>query len=109
MTISVVYPSSRQGFVDHADDLEDVLSRLEGIKTVSFVTYSLGGPVVGELLSRSSVRDLDLEFDRMVMIAPPNAGARAAELLRDVPLYDFLLTGTGEDVLPNPRAPLAVG
>ncbi len=109
MTISIAYPSSRQSFADHADDLEHVLLRLKGIETVSFVTYSLGGPVVGELLSRPSVRDLDLKFDRMVMIAPPNGGARAAELLRDVPLYDFLLTDTGEDVLPNRarRIPLA--
>ncbi len=69
-----------QGLSQMADQLLDRVQRLAvGRETVHFVTHSMGGPVVRNLLSRHEVPGRS----RIVMIAPPNQGSRYAQVLHD--------------------------
>lgn len=99
--VPVNYPSSRQGVSAHADGLEQILSNLDGIDTVSFVTHSMGGLVVRDLLSRPSILRGPVKVDRVVMIAPPNRGSALAEALKDQTAYRWLTTETGQDLTPG--------
>lgn len=80
--VTVNYPSTRRSIEAHADQVEQVLGHLEGITTVSFVTHSLGGIVMREVLSRDSDWRQTVEPHRLVMMGPPNQGSVFA---REVP------------------------
>lgn len=80
--VSVNYPSTRRSISDHADQVETVLGHLEGITTVSFVTHSLGGIVMREVLSRDAGWRRTIKPRRMVMMGPPNQGSVFA---REIP------------------------
>lgn len=80
--INVNYPSTRRSIGAHADQVETVLGHLEGITGVSFVTHSLGGIVMREVLSREGGWRRAIEPRRMVMMGPPNQGS---VLAREIP------------------------
>ena len=83
MTASITYPSTRRSLHEHADQLTDVLNRLEGISTVSFVTHSLGGMVVRLALAQQAEWNARLDVGRLVMLAPPSHGSALAEEIED--------------------------
>lgn len=105
-TACLSYPSMRGSIEEHADDLERLLLGLRGVRRVSFVTHSLGGIVVRELLDREQLW-ADLELQRVVMIAPPNQGAQLSSRLQGNLLFDWIggpaggQIGTGQ---PSERA-----
>ena len=80
---------------------------LEGTETVHFVTHSLGGILVRQYLSKTDIPELG----RVVMLAPPNQGSKAADELRDVPGFDWMngpagaQLGKGEDSVPLALGP----
>ena len=77
-----------------------------GIETVHFVTHSLGGILVRQYLSTSDIPELG----RVVMLAPPNQGSKAADELRDVPGFDWVHGPAGEQLGKGEGSvPLALG
>ena len=80
---AVNYPSTRKSIKEHADQLGRILEELEGYDEVSFVTHSLGGIVVRDLLARGGTWRKKITVRRMVMLGPPNRGSVIAELLQD--------------------------
>ncbi len=78
---SVNYPSTRRSVAEHADQLATILANLGEYTTVSFVTHSLGGIVVRELLGRPRSWPKNLELGRVVMLGPPSRGSVIAETL----------------------------
>lgn len=80
--VSVNYPSTRRTIAEHGLQVETVLENLEGITQVSFVTHSLGGIVMREVLGRGGAWKNNLTPRRMVMMGPPNQGSVFA---REVP------------------------
>ena len=100
-TFAVNYPSTRQSVKAHGNDLARLIANLEGISEVSFVTHSMGALVVREFLGRPSSQNLGITFNRLVMIAPPNQGSAIAREFKDVALYSWLTTQTGQDLSPS--------
>ncbi len=71
------YPSLRKPVAHHAASLRDELARVTAERSyarVHFVTHSLGGVVVRQLLCREPPGNVG----RIVMLAPPNAGSHVA-------------------------------
>jgi pimeloyl-ACP methyl ester carboxylesterase len=97
-SINVSYSSTRGAIDDHAESLAQVIQGLEGIHEIHFVCHSLGNLVVRRYLGEASASEprwpLDSRLKRMVMLGPPNNGARVAtliaELLHDNELARFL-------------------
>ncbi|MBX2796200.1 MAG: alpha/beta fold hydrolase [Myxococcales bacterium] len=110
------YPSTRQSIQDHADQLESLLNRMEGVRRVSFVTHSMGGIVARELLSRSgALWRRRIEPNRLLMIGTPNQGAEIAGHLGSIGPFRAVagpalgqLRPTRADQLPTPDVPFAI-
>ena len=99
--VAVNYASSRESIADHADHLARLIAGLEGVDRISFVTHSMGGLVVRALLAHPDLVDTGISFDRVVMIAPPSRGSAIARTLKDVAIYHWLTTETGQDLTPE--------
>ena len=107
-TANVNYPSTRLGIAEHADNLLEIIKSLDGAKSLSFVTHSLGGLVVRELLARKSEEDGMLPARRLVMIAPPNKGSQVADRLKTLPAYRWLTGESGQGLTTEAAAKLPV-
>lgn len=84
----VNYPSTRQSLEDHADQVEALIERLEGVRTLSFVTHSMGGIVARVLLARKDrAWRQRIAVHRLVMIGTPNRGAEIATRLDQLPAF----------------------
>lgn len=88
---SLSYPSTRASIDEHAERIERVLNRLEGVDQVSFVTHSLGGRVALRLLERRGAWMDRMEIEHLVQLAPPNGGSSLARQLAGVPLVSTLM------------------
>ncbi|UCH72745.1 MAG: alpha/beta fold hydrolase [Rhodospirillales bacterium] len=88
---AIGYPSTRRDLAANAAVLEDLLADLPGVERISFVTHSLGGLLVRELLARDSDWRGRIAVDSLVMIAPPNRGSAMADVLQYVPPINLLL------------------
>ena len=111
-TARLDYPSTRGPIEKHAATVAELLDRVS-VRRLSFVSHSLGGLVVRQLLShRGSWR---AAVTRIVMIAPPNQGASLAASLDKGgvmhrilgPSYRQIATGFAAQ-LPVPDVPFAV-
>jgi hypothetical protein len=80
---AVEYPSTRRDLREHALQVRGILDAVEDIRTVSFVTHSLGGIVVRDLLSLDGAWKERIRVGRVVMIAPPSRGSVVAEVVND--------------------------
>lgn len=113
--VSVNYPSTRRSVREHSEQLRTILSRLEDIRTVSFVTHSLGGIVVRDLLSLDGDWKERVRVNRLVMLAPPNQGSIVASALEDWFIYRAGLGPAGQELtpekverIPRPTCPFGV-
>jgi len=90
--LDVTYPSARASIEEHAAQVAGLLDRLSGTdREVSFVTHSLGALVTRQLLAREGDAWRGRHrVHRAVFIAPPNRGARLAEIGRRVPLLPWI-------------------
>jgi len=112
-TARLDYPSTRKSIEDHAATLADLLDHIPTPNKLSFVSHSLGGLIIRQLLRydapwRSAI-------DRIVMIAPPNRGASLAGsldkggVIRGIlgPSYGQIAEGFAA-TLPVPEVPVAI-
>ena len=114
-TAAISYPSTRRGLAANADTLQELVENLEGVERVSFVTHSLGGLLVRELLSRDAAWRGRVEVDAAVMIAPPNQGSAMADVLQYAPPVNLILwrglfdaTSERAGALPAPDVPFGI-
>lgn len=107
-TANVNYPSTRLGIAEHADNLEHIIETLEGAETLSFITHSLGGLVVRDLLARESAWRERIAVHRLIMIAPPNKGSQIADRLQALPAYRWLTGESGQGLTTEAAARLPV-
>ncbi len=112
---TVGYPSTRRGISEHADQLERLLDRTEGAKTVSFVAHSLGGIVLRETLARDSAWKRRISLGRVVMLGTPNRGSLLAERLKNWFPFRAVTGKAGQELssdyvekIPPPPCPFAV-
>lgn len=73
------YASTRASIVDNAHALNRVVSGLQGVTRVSFVTHSLGGIVLRQALALSPDWQGTINTGRSVLLAAPNQGSRTAQ------------------------------
>ncbi len=99
--VAVNYPSTQGTIGEHAAQLEQVLDGLEGVDRVSFVTHSLGGPVVRAALARPGRWRERLEVGRLVMIFPPSQGSALAARWGKNPLFRVLGGPVGAELHPD--------
>ena len=114
-TAAVTYPSTRRGIEEHADLVDEVLGHATDVRTVSFVTHSMGGLVARETLGRSGGWRDRIHINRLVMIATPNRGAHIADqLVRLKPFREIAgvagsqLTSDYVPLIAQPGCPFAV-
>ena len=103
---SVGYPSTRRSLAEHAAQLAGVLERTEGVRTVSFVTHSLGGIVVRKLLATPGRWRDSIKPERVVMLAPPNHGSVIADVLEDWVPFQVIAGEVGQELTPEALAEL---
>jgi hypothetical protein len=86
--INVSYASTRNTLDEHAQSLARVIEGLEGVEEINFVCHSLGNLVVRRYLGEANQEPprwrVDPRIRRMVMLAPPNNGARLARVTADI-------------------------
>ena len=112
------YGSSHGNAAAHAANLAALTTRLDGVKTLSFVTHSLGGLILRVLLANPATIP-PVPVDRIVMIAPPHSGSFMADLVHDrlklKGLFTWVcgqvgydLTSAGAKALPPVTAPVGI-
>lgn len=112
---AIGYPSTRRSLGANADGLQALIESLRGVRRISFVTHSLGGLLVRELLARDAAWRGRIAVDSVVMIAPPNRGSVLADVLQYVPPINLLLwrglfsaTTRRVAALPAPDVPFGI-
>lgn len=106
------YPSTRDTIERHADRLATLLEHAPVPRRLSFVTHSLGGLIVRQVLAREGAWRSSVH--RVVMLAPPNQGASLAhtldtKALRAVMGPSFAQIADGFPTsLPVPEVPTAI-
>jgi triacylglycerol lipase len=106
------YASTRDSIAELSDSaIEEGLEfcARKQVRTINFVTHSLGGILVRYYLQDRSIDTLG----RIVMLAPPNQGSEVVDALDEYSLYASVMgpagmaLGTGKDSLPNQLQPVA--
>jgi hypothetical protein len=113
---AVSYPSTRRSIDNHVIQFESVLNNLHGYDQVSFVTHSLGGVIVRELLApERAASDHDngywrehIQAERAVMLAPPNQGSAFAQAVENWAAYSWIFGETGLALTPQAMATVHV-
>jgi triacylglycerol lipase len=94
--IAETYPSTDGTIEDHARWLEAFLKTcsIENDTPIHFVTHSLGGIVVRQLLLHQKPPNLG----RVVMLAPPNQGSEVVDYLHDWVLFQYVFGPSGGEL-----------
>ncbi len=100
--VAVSYPSLTRDIAGHADQIEHLLESARDVEKVSFVSHSLGGLVVREVLNRNGAWRDELALGRVVMIAPPNQGSELAESVADLPPYHWIGGPAASEIAAGP-------
>jgi len=101
--LNVSYASTRSGLDAHAAGLARVVENLGAeVTEVNFVAHSLGNLVIRRYLA-CCYQDVDgfrtdPRIQRIVMLAPPNRGARLAEYFKQSKLADWIWGESGADL-----------
>ncbi|MDZ7617095.1 MAG: alpha/beta fold hydrolase [Patescibacteria group bacterium] len=102
---NVEYASTRRTIDDHAASLARVLESMEGIEQIHLVGHSMGNVIIRRYLAgpqdESEQWQPDPRIRRIVMIAPPNHGALAAERLADLGLFQAVFGRPGQQLGPE--------
>ncbi len=113
--VAINYPSTRSRICVHARQVGRVLEGLDGVRSVSFVTHSMGGLVARELLALDANWRKRITPRRLVMLGPPNRGSVLADRFEKVLPFRLLAGAGGGDLvsrrvaaIPVPTIPFAV-
>jgi hypothetical protein len=100
--VNVGYASTRRSLDDHAQSLAHVIDNLKGATEIDFVCHSLGNLVVRRYLGEAGRPEpkwkVDSRIKRLVMLGPPNNGARFAQLFKDNKLYAVVAGPSGKQL-----------
>lgn len=100
--VAISYPSLTDNIAGHAAQVEELLARAEGVERVSFVTHSLGGLVVREVISRKADWQSRMALGRVVMIAPPNQGSELAKAIAGFAPYHWIGGPSASEIADGP-------
>ncbi len=96
------YASTRGEVAEHAKSLARVVDNLSGVDEIDFVAHSLGNLVIrhylGDEMARSQTHAANPRIKRIVMLAPPNNGAKLAQLLGDNKLFKSIAGPPGTEL-----------
>ncbi len=106
-TVSRTYPSRRHSLGYLAGEVAEWIVAEAAGRAVSAVTHSMGGVIVRHL------RDPRIQWQRIVMLAPPNQGSQLAAALVRNPVFRWYYGPAGAELAsgatwPAPPAPFAV-
>jgi pimeloyl-ACP methyl ester carboxylesterase len=100
--LNFTYASTQDAVGKHAAALAQVIDNLEGIDEINFVAHSLGNLVIRHYLADKTDAAKGLRPDprikRIVMLGPPNQGARLAKQYGDNGVYRFFTGTSGEQL-----------
>ena len=105
-TWAQTYPSRSYNLVELADSVTERIRADLGDKPVIGITHSLGGIVARHIGDR-------LNWQGLVMLAPPNCGSAVARAIHRWPLFKWFYGPAGQEVAlgeawPEPPKPFAV-
>ena len=114
--MNVSYATTRRTLQQHAQSLARVIENLgDDVREINFVAHSLGNIVVRQYLhdhtAGEPAKRLDPRIRRMVMLGPPNQGARFATWFKDQAMARWLVGSVLTDLANDANqlsAPLAV-
>jgi triacylglycerol lipase len=111
------YPSRKDDITTLTKEhLEPVVARLQqsGYRKIHFVTHSMGGILVRELLARKRLPELGA----VVMLAPPNQGSQIVDKIGHWKIFSYINGPAGNQLgtnkqgithqLPHPNFPLCI-
>jgi hypothetical protein len=98
--LAIDYPSTRGTLAEHAAQVSLVLSRTEGMREISFVSMSLGGLVLRQVLADRKQWLGTAKVGRVVLIGAPNRGSIVADKAKDILPAQWIL---GEPVAEASR------
>jgi pimeloyl-ACP methyl ester carboxylesterase len=92
--LNVSYASTRRTLDEHAESFARVLENLDGVEEIHFVGHSLGNLVLRRYLGEATAEKprwrVDTRIKRIVMLAPPNQGAKIAESFKNNKLIGLI-------------------
>ena len=109
--MAINYPSTRLGLDDHSKQLARLLSRLQGIETVTLIGHSMGGLVIRGLFSNNpelADRRQGPRIQQCVFVFTPNQGAYKAQLWSRRWWYRCLLGPAGQQLCPELASTLPI-
>lgn len=85
-TANIGYPSTRRSLEAHATQLNELLDGIGPVERISFVTHSMGGPLVRAALEQQPQWLPDTELFRVVQLGPPSRGSEFARCFHGTPI-----------------------
>jgi pimeloyl-ACP methyl ester carboxylesterase len=95
--LSITYPSREKdikAIAEHIHKTALTEAFWNKYEKVHFVTHSMGGLVARVYLDKHRYENLG----RVIMLAPPNKGSEVADLIHDIPLYDWYYGPAGDQL-----------
>jgi pimeloyl-ACP methyl ester carboxylesterase len=96
--IAMNYPSLRANLKQNSDYLRQVVDSLDGIETIHFVGFSMGGIVVRQCLADHQIPKLG----RVVFIGSPHHGAELATRFKDWWAFKTITGPAGQELATAP-------
>jgi triacylglycerol lipase len=96
-TCNIAYPSRHHAIQDLTEDyvLPEIKKCIAGQDAkLSFVTHSMGGIIVRDLLSKNAFEQLNT----VVMLSPPNHGSEIVDKFGDTWLFEWVMGPAGQEL-----------
>ena len=91
-TLIIPYPSARKPVRELVAQVREEVEKIAGDQMVHFITHSLGGIIVRELLAG----EVPWQTGRIVMLAPPNQGSEIVDWSKNHPVLRKVLGPAGQ-------------
>lgn len=96
-TVCFDYPSTRIPIQKSVDYLHSVIQSLPQVESIDLVCHSMGGLLLRSYLAQHN----EPRFHRAVLLGVPNKGAEMADLLKNNPLFKFILGPAGQQLVTD--------